>query len=138
MLFDYGCIRVFEPEVVSAFVALAKAVRAGDEDRMRSALRGLGAEPSASAKAFSRIRALLEGFFAPMLTPGPHPIDASVVLDLRQMASDKLAIARIRLPGKLLFLMRLRFGLYSVLARLGAVCDWSALETGWADQPRGT
>ncbi len=137
VLFDYGCVRVFEPEVVGAFVALARAVRAGEEGRMRSALRGLGAEPGPSAKAFSRIRALLEGFFAPMLTPGPHPIDASVALDLRQVASDKLAIARIRLPGTLLFLMRLRFGLYSVLARLGAVCDWGALEAGWADGPRG-
>jgi hypothetical protein len=73
-----------------------------------------------------------------MLAPGPHPIDASVVLNLQQMASDKLAIARIRLPGQLLFLMRLRFELYSVLARLGAVCDWSLLEAGWADEPRGT
>jgi len=136
VLFDYGCVRVFEPEVVAAFVALAEAVRAGAEGRMRAALRGLGAEPSANAAAFSRIRALLEAFFAPLLQPGAHPIDSSVVLDLRQVVSDKLAIARMRLPGKLLFLMRLRFGLYSVLARLGAVCDWGALEAGWAEETR--
>ena len=136
VLFDYGCVRVFEPEVVTAFVALAEAVRAGDEERMRSALGRLGAEPSADRKAFSRIRALLEGFFGPLLKPGPHPIDSSVTLHMRQLARDKLAIARMRLPGKLLFLMRLRFGLYSVLARLGAVCDWSALEEGWAEGAR--
>ncbi len=42
-----------------------------------------------------------------------------------------------RLPGKLLFLLRIRFGLYSVLARLGAVCDWSSIEAGWAEEARG-
>jgi len=135
-LFDYGCVRVFEPELVGAFVALAEAVRAGDEDRTRSALRKLGAEPSPDPKVFSRIRALLEGFFAPLLIAGPHRIDSSVALDMRQLASDKLAVARIRLPGKLLFLMRLRFGLYSVLARLGAVCDWGALEADWGEEAR--
>jgi predicted unusual protein kinase regulating ubiquinone biosynthesis (AarF/ABC1/UbiB family) len=136
VLFDYGCIRVFEPEVVAAFVELAEAVRGGDEGRMRAALRALGAEPGRGAGAFDRIRTLLQGFFAPLVRPGPHPIDSSLVLDLRQMTSDKLAIARMRLPGKLLFLMRLRFGLYSVLARLGAVCDWGALEAGWAGELR--
>lgn len=136
VLFDYGCVRVFQPEVAAAFVALAKAVREGEEGRMRAALRGLGAEPSADRGAFSRIRSLLEGFFAPLLKPGPHPIDSSIALDMQQLARDKLAIARMRLPGKLLFLMRLRFGMYSVLARLGAVCDWSALEAGWAEEAR--
>jgi len=32
------------------------------------------------------------------------------------------------LPGRLLFVFRIRFGLYSVLARIGAVRDWRALE----------
>src|SRR5512142_1594103 len=136
VLFDYGCVRVFEPEVTAGLVALAEAVRAGDEGRMRAALRALGAAPGADRRAFSRIRSLLEGFFAPLLAPGPHPIDSSIALDLGRLASDKLAIARMRLPGKLLFLLRLRFGLYSVLARLGAVCDWSALEAGWAAEAR--
>jgi predicted unusual protein kinase regulating ubiquinone biosynthesis (AarF/ABC1/UbiB family) len=134
VLFDYGCVRVFEPEVVAALVALADGARRRDEDRVRSALRGLGAEPSADPGAFSGIQALLEGFFAPLLTAGPHAVDSSVALDLRRLTSDKLAIARMRLPGKLLFLMRLRFGLYSVLARLGAVCDWGELEASWAQR----
>lgn len=43
-------------------------------------------------------------------------------------------LARIALPGRLLFLFRLRFGLYSVLSRLGAVADWSALASEWASE----
>jgi hypothetical protein len=35
------------------------------------------------------------------------------------------------LPGDLLFLFRIKFGLYAVLARLGAEANWHRLETGW-------
>ena len=40
----------------------------------------------------------------------------------------KQKLLRMRLPGKLMFLFRIRFGLYAVLSRLGAELDWSALE----------
>jgi hypothetical protein len=46
---------------------------------------------------------------------------------------DKRAIMRLALPGKLLFLFRLRFGLYAVLARIAAEADWARLESTWAD-----
>jgi len=136
VLFDYGCVRVFRPREVAAFIGLVDAVRAGNEEGIRASLLGLGAEPGASAEGFARVRQLLESFFAPMLTPGAHSVASRIVVDVRQIASDKLAIARVRLPGKLLFLLRIRFGLHSVLARLGAVCDWSAIEAGWAEEAR--
>jgi hypothetical protein len=47
---------------------------------------------------------------------------------MRQMMASKRAMMRMQLPGELLFLFRIRFGLYAVLARLGAHLDWSALE----------
>lgn len=40
----------------------------------------------------------------------------------------KRSLMRMRLPGKLMFLFRIRFGLYAVLSRLGAELDWAALE----------
>jgi cell division protein FtsB len=42
---------------------------------------------------------------------------------------DKRAVLRMRLPGRLLFLFRIRFGLHSEIARLRSVADWAALET---------
>jgi predicted unusual protein kinase regulating ubiquinone biosynthesis (AarF/ABC1/UbiB family) len=136
VVFDYGCVRQFEPSAVAAFVELAESVRHRDDERMRRALVGLGAEPPTNAKAFDHVRGLLESFFAPVLQPGAHRIDGRVAVDARRITRDKLAVARLRLPGKLLFLFRIRFGVYSVLARLGAVCDWGAIERGWADDTR--
>jgi predicted unusual protein kinase regulating ubiquinone biosynthesis (AarF/ABC1/UbiB family) len=135
VIFDYGCVRVFEPEVTRGFAELADAVRADSRARTVSALRGLGAEPSADDAAHAHLRQLLRSFFAPMLQSGAHPIDGRIVLDFKQMTRDKLAIARLRLPGRLLFLFRIRFGLYAVLSRLNAVCDWSEMERNFAWEP---
>jgi hypothetical protein len=41
------------------------------------------------------------------------------------------------MPGRLLFLLRIRFGLYAVLSRLGARLDWGGLEARWASAVPG-
>ncbi len=132
VVFDYGCVREFEPEVARAFAALAAAVRADDRARIVAALAGLGAKPSADDAAFQHLRGLLRSFFGPLLRPGPRPVEGRIVVDMGQVMRDKLALARLRLPGRMMFLFRIRFGLYAVLSRLGAVCDWAALEQRFA------
>ena len=136
VIFDYGCVRVFEPEVARSFAELADAVCADSRARTVSALRGLGAEPSADDAAYAHLRQLLRSFFAPMLQSGAHLIDGRILVDFKQITRDKLAIARLRLPGRLVFLFRIRFGLYAVLSRLKAVCDWSEMERGFAAEPQ--
>lgn len=136
VVFDYGCVRVFEPEVTQAFVDLARAVRADDREGIYTALRGLGAEPSANDAAYEHLRKLLRSFFRPMLSPGPQRVDGRIVVDLKRTTRDKMALARLRLPGRFMFLFRIRFGLYAVLSRLGAVCDWAAMEQGFAEGAR--
>ncbi len=137
VVFDYGCVRVFEPAVATAFAALAQAVRDDQREAICEALRQLGAEPSKNDKTYAHLRGLLRGFFGPMLTPGPHRIESRIAMKMSQIARDKIALARLRLPGRLLFLFRIRFGLFAVLARLGAVNDWAALERQCFDE-RGT
>ena len=113
---------------------LAEAVRVDDRARVCAALRGLGAEPSSNDAAYVPLRRLLRSFFRPMLLEGPRPVEGRLVVDFGQITRDKLALARLRLPGRLLFLFRIRYGLYAVLSRLGAVCDWAAMERRFADE----
>jgi len=136
VVFDYGCVRIFEPEVTAAFGALAQAVRDDDRPAICDALRGLGAEPSKNDGAYAHLRKLLRSFFGPMLLEGARPVEGRLVFEMGQVARDKMAIARLRLPGRLMFLFRIRFGLFAVLARLGAVCDWAAMERKFYDQSR--
>jgi hypothetical protein len=102
-------------------------VRSDDPPAIRRALVELGAgEPD--EKGYAVTRQLLRGFFGPVLTQGPHRVESGLSLDTRQIMKDKLVVARMRLPPKLLFLFRIRFGLHSELTRLKAVADWAALE----------
>jgi len=45
----------------------------------------------------------------------------------------KKSLLRMRLPGNLMFLFRIRIGLYAVLARMRAKLDWVALEDELTD-----
>jgi hypothetical protein len=52
---------------------------------------------------------------------------------MRQVFESKRELMKLRLPGEFLFLFRIRFGLMSVLAQLGARANWYRLERGWVE-----
>jgi predicted unusual protein kinase regulating ubiquinone biosynthesis (AarF/ABC1/UbiB family) len=131
VVYDFGCVRQFEANTVRAFAALVSAVRVDDHGAMSDALSALGANPRPNVN--SHLRKLLRGFFGPLLAPGVQRIKPDEGLDARQVMQDKRATMQLALPGKLLFLFRLRFGLYAVLSRIEAEADWSSLESKWAD-----
>jgi predicted unusual protein kinase regulating ubiquinone biosynthesis (AarF/ABC1/UbiB family) len=131
---DYGSVRQFEPETVAHLRALSEAVRADDSPRIRQVLIDLGvriskARPGDAAEAESFAR----GFLAPVMTPGVHVMRATTTFGARELLRNKRAMLRLNLPPpELLFLLRIRFGLYAVLEQLAARCDWAALESEFA------
>lgn len=137
VIYDFGCVRSFDAATVSALARLLGAVRRDDSSAMWHALAALSAVPPKDKNSQAHMRALLRGFFAPLLHPGPHAVEPGAGLEAKQILSDKRALIRLALPGKLLFLFRLRFGLYAVLSRLQAVGDWSALECEGATTTQG-
>lgn len=133
VVYDFGCAREFDDETIRALAGLGHAVVGDKEEEIRAAFEALGGEVPPGDKAYAHVHRLLRGFFMPLLTPGPHVVDGSVNMAMGEVARDKRMLMRMRMPGKLLFLFRIRFGLYAVLARLGACCDWSSLERSLAD-----
>jgi predicted unusual protein kinase regulating ubiquinone biosynthesis (AarF/ABC1/UbiB family) len=132
VIYDFGCVRRFDATTVRAFAALVAAVRDDDVEAMTDALQTLGASPRPTMA--DHLRKLLRGFFGPLLVPGPHRIEPDEGIEARQVIQDKRALMQLALPGKLLFLFRLRFGLYAVLSRIEAEVDWAGLESKWADE----
>jgi len=125
-ILDHGCVREFEPDLVQALVQLSRAVREDDGNEVKASLAMLGMRnPNMD---FEVTREILRGFYAPLLKTGRRAVEPDQAISLRQVAKLKKAILRMRLPGKLLFLFRIRIGLYAVLARLGAKLDWIELE----------
>lgn len=125
-ILDHGCVREFEHRDVVALIRLSRAVRRDDAPGMQEALGDIGMpHPTAD---FDATRRLLRGFYAPLLLPGRHAVKPDRAVAVAETVKLKRALMRMRLPGKLLFLFRIRFGLSAVLSRLGAELDWAALE----------
>ncbi len=137
VVYDFGCVRSFEPPTVKALARLVRSVRSDDLDAITAAFTELGASPPRDEETRQKMRALLRGFFAPLLRSGAHAIAPGAGLEARTVFEDKQALMKLALPGKLLFLFRIRFGLYAVLSRLGAVADWASLESAWAAEALG-
>jgi hypothetical protein len=102
---------------------------------MVDALRALGGRAPTRTED---LRRLLRAFFAPLLVAGRRRLALEASREARDLMADKRAVLGLELPGRMLFLFRLRFGLYALLARLGAEVDWAGLEAGWAADAIGS
>jgi predicted unusual protein kinase regulating ubiquinone biosynthesis (AarF/ABC1/UbiB family) len=131
-IYDFGCVREFDEPLRRGFARLAAATRADDVAAIAEAIEALGGRSPPGDEGLHHLRRLLRGFFAPLLVDGRRRITLDEGRDARDLMRDKRAILSLRLPPRLLFLFRLRFGLYAVLARLGAEADWARLERTWA------
>ena len=130
-ILDHGCVREFAPDLVVWLARLSRAVRADDVRDMQAALVAVGVtDPT---RDFDLTRSILRGFYAPLLEPGRHRVEPDQAISMGQVAKLKKSLLRLRLPGKLMFLFRIRIGLYAVLARMGARLDWIELEEELAD-----
>lgn len=130
-ILDHGCVREFDRDVVTWLARLSRAVRADDPGDIQTALVAIGMiHPT---RDFDVTRAMLRGFYAPLLEPGRHRVEPDQAISMGQVAKLKKSLLRMRLPGKLMFLFRIRIGLYAVLARIGAKMDWIELEEELAD-----
>jgi len=125
-ILDHGCVREFDRDTVAGLIRLSRAVRADDGSRIQAALRAIGMPKP--ALDFEVTRGLLRGFFDPLLTPGRHAVPPDRAVAMGETIQLKRKLMRMRLPGKLMFLFRIRFGLYAVLSRIGAELDWASLE----------
>ena len=132
VVYDFGSVREFPRPIVAALARTADAVRRDDMPSAFAALAEVGARPPVDATERQLLRGLMRGYFAPLLTPGVRPMELASTWEARDLMADKRRLMRLRLPPEMMFLFRLRFGLYSVLHRMGARADWSGLEVGWA------
>jgi len=132
VVYDFGCVRAFPRATVVALARCADAVRADDLPRAFAALSAVGATPPQSQAERDAMRALLRGFFCTLLTPGRRRFDVGAFAGARNLFEDKRRLMNLRLPPEMLFLFRLRFGLFSVLQQLGAEADWAQLERDWS------
>lgn len=132
-MLDYGCTREFTSEFVSKLAMLTLAAHADDRTMLLHALEDLGILAVGQRGDFDTARGLVRAFYGPMLVDATQPIELGEVMSMRNILDSKRDLMKLNLPGEFLFLFRIRFGLMSILARLGAQANWYRLERRWAE-----
>ena len=127
-LLDYGCVRIFKPELVHGVITLYEALRDGREEAAVEAYKAWGfTKPSKKLVEILNIWAKF--VYAPLLEDKTRPIDetntglfgretaAKVHAELRQ-------IGGVSVPREFVFMDRAAIGLGSVFLRLNAEINW--------------
>lgn len=131
---DFGCVQPIEPEPQASARAMHIAALAGDEAAFEAASRALlatrGGEYEKDAVRYSR-KCFRPLFSSPFRVERPYV--ASLLSDVQQMKRHMLGRGSgfVQLPPGMIFMNRLQFGFYSVLARLDAEVDYRATEASF-------
>jgi predicted unusual protein kinase regulating ubiquinone biosynthesis (AarF/ABC1/UbiB family) len=131
-MLDFGCTRAFEPPFVAALAAMGLAAHTDDGDELHRALIGMGMVTPERRYDFETARRLVRSFYGPMLRDEVLAVELGEAMGFQAMLGSKRELMKLTLPAELLFLFRIRFGLMSILARLGARANWYRLERGFA------
>jgi predicted unusual protein kinase regulating ubiquinone biosynthesis (AarF/ABC1/UbiB family) len=130
-MLDYGCTRSFDREFVRRLAALTQAVQSDDPPALRRAFESLGMVRKGFD--FDDARDLIRSFYGPMLKDATGPMSADDTQPLGDLFKSKRRLMKLTLPAEFLFLFRIRFGLMSILGRLGARANWYRLERQLAE-----
>jgi len=130
---DYGCTREFERPFVAKLARLTCAVQRDDRDLLLRSFAELGLIRERRRADFETARGLVRAFYGPMLRDEIQTIDVGEARSMREVLASKRKLMKLSLPSEFLFLFRIRFGLMSVLARLGARANWHQQERRWAE-----
>jgi predicted unusual protein kinase regulating ubiquinone biosynthesis (AarF/ABC1/UbiB family) len=125
-ILDFGSVRVFEPEVRLGYLRVARALLAGDDDRVGAAATDLGfVERGEDPAPFIEILRIV---CEPVLVDRPYdPREYDVMERGLRVSQIKLAHRLYRAPGHQVFFLRALVGLDGYLRTFGTVRNWHRL-----------
>ena len=132
-MLDHGSTREFDPAFVRKLAALVLAIHADERDALERVFVDLGMVPRGEPSQFETARDLIRAFHGPMLRDEVLAFQLGTLAPFHSIVSKKRQILRLHIPGEMLFVFRIRFGLMSVLARLGARDNWCRLERQYSE-----
>jgi predicted unusual protein kinase regulating ubiquinone biosynthesis (AarF/ABC1/UbiB family) len=132
-MLDHGSARELDPGFVRKLAELALAVHADERGALERAFLDLGMIRGGESSQLDTARDLVRAFHGPMLRDEVLAFQLGTLAPFRSVISTKREIMRLQIPGEMLFVFRIRFGLMSVLARLGARANWFRLERRYAE-----
>ncbi len=132
---DHGCVQTLPEDHLIHAREMHRAGTRGDEPKFRESMDFLiGARPGALEQAaYDYTRICFEPLFG-----SPYRITRDWAASLVSQMKDMGQLARtvpddqfFNLPADMIFMNRLQFGFYSVLARLDVAADYASVERGF-------
>ncbi len=127
VILDYGCIREFEPGFVQKIKRLLRAVVADEPEELHASVVALGIVKPGVRYHREDARELFRYLYAPLLRTGRHRITQEYAAEATTRFLRSKNLFKLTMPGEMLFLNRVNFGLMSIFAELGAEIDWRSL-----------
>jgi predicted unusual protein kinase regulating ubiquinone biosynthesis (AarF/ABC1/UbiB family) len=132
-MLDYGSTREFDGAFVRKLGALTLAAQTDTRNALHRALADLGFVREGEKYDFETARNLVRSFYGPMLRDETVSIERGEAKPFGAVLESKRQLLKLHLPGAFIFIIRIRFGVMSVLARLGARANWYRLERRFAE-----
>ncbi len=130
-LLDFGCIRIFEPELVHAVILLYRALRDNDSAQAVHAYELWGFD-TPSKDLIEALNIWARFIYAPFLDDRIRSLEATNATALGREAASRIyqelkKIGGVELPRAFVMMDRASIGLGSVFLRLGAQVNWFTL-----------
>ncbi len=132
---DFGCCAELPARFVKMLAILTRAVHAGDPVDLHRAMIDLGIISDTQRYDHEIVRRLMYAFCG-LLRDETAAFEAETSSKIQETLKSTWQLAQLNLPSEFLFLMRLRLGVTSVLARLGSRANWFKIEhkhLDWVD-----
>jgi predicted unusual protein kinase regulating ubiquinone biosynthesis (AarF/ABC1/UbiB family) len=140
---DYGLVRAIDPGTLEQLKEIGKSLIADDRERGRTALEGIGILNRRTPEVDAVWEHLLL-LNSPILEDRPFLIDRPLVQKIGAAGFDPRSEAfqtlrKVGVPGIIITLNRMGFGVASLLARLEATANWQAImREMWDGEPSQT
>jgi predicted unusual protein kinase regulating ubiquinone biosynthesis (AarF/ABC1/UbiB family) len=127
-LLDFGCIRVFRPELVQGVITLYKALQKNDREMAAEAYKAWGFK-NPSRALIDALNIWAQFIYAPLLEDKTRPIDETNTGLYGRETANKVhnelrKLGGVEVPREFVFMDRAAIGLGSVFLRLGAAINW--------------
>ena len=125
---DFGCIKRFPANLVDIWKRIAASVLASDFPTFKVAITEAGMVANEKKMKYEDQWEAMQSLYAPMLAEKPFTITQDLISEINDRVLFQNKNKRyMTMPADWLFVNRLQWGLYSVLALLGAEVDYSTI-----------
>ncbi len=128
---DFGCIREFDPHMITAWKETAVAIIDGNQRAFRDGFVRMGMVPDADNFDWDHQYKVMQYIYRPYTQPSFRYTTEYVEQSYDLLIFSNPNRNRSGMPPQWLFLNRLQWGLNAILAQLGALAPWGDI---WREQ----